>query len=92
MKRLLSLIVLLLFLSAVSALAGDLPQVLQPNTTAYSASEVAVLTQATATLSVALNDYSMASRRTFSTSEWSSRDFAMYTAGVLTKDGTRQSS
>jgi len=85
MTRLVPLIVLLLLLPVASVLAGDLPQVLQPNTTAYSVSEVAALTQAIATLTEALNNYNMASRRYFSTSEWSSRDFAMYTAGVLSE-------
>ena len=87
MTRLISLMVLLLLLPTAIVLAGDLPQVLQPNATAYSASEVATLTQAIGTLTEALNDYNMASRRYFSPSEWSSRDFAMYTAGVLTEKG-----
>ena len=87
MTRLLSLFVLLLLLPAASAMAGDLPQVLQPNATVYSASEVAALTQAIATLTEALNDYDMASRRYFSASDWRSRDFAMYTAGVLSEKG-----
>ena len=71
--------------SAASALAGDLPQVLQPNATTYSASEVAALTQAMTTLTEVLNDYDMASRRYFSPTDWGSRDFAMYTAGVLSE-------
>ncbi|MHA2034463.1 MAG: PKD domain-containing protein [Candidatus Thorarchaeota archaeon] len=87
MTRLLSLFVLLLLLPAASAMAGDLPQVLQPNATVYSASEVAALTQAIATLTEALNDYDMASRRYFSAGDWGSRDFAMYTAGVLSGKG-----
>ena len=87
MSRLFPLFVLLLLLPVASVLAGDLPQVLQPNTTAYSASEVATLTQAMTTLTEALNDYDMASRRYFSASDWSSRDFAMYTAGVLSEKG-----
>ncbi len=87
MARLVSLFVLLLLLPVASVLAGDMPQVLQPNTTAYSASEVATLTQAIGTLTKALNDYSMASRRYFSPTDWSSRDFAMYTAGVLSGKG-----
>jgi len=87
MTRLVPLIVLLLLLPAASVLAGDLPQVLQPNATAYSVSEVAALTQAIATLSEALNDYDMAPRRYFSASEWNSRDFAVYTAGVLSGKG-----
>ena len=87
MSRLFPLIVLLFLLPVASVLAGDLPQVLQPNTTAYSPSEVGALTQAIATLTEALNDYDMASRRYFSASDWSSRDFAMYTAGVLAEQG-----
>ena len=87
MARLFPLIVLLFLLPAASVLAGDVPQVLQPNTTAYSASEVSALTQAIATLTEALNDYDMASQRYFSANDWSSRDFAMYTAGVLSGKG-----
>jgi len=89
MTRLVPLIVLLLLLllPAASVLAGDLPQVLQPNTTAYSASEIAALTQAIGTLTEALNDYDMASRCYFSAGDWSSRDFAAYTAGVLSGKG-----
>ena len=90
MTRLISLFVLLL--PAANVLAGDLPQVLQPNATAYSASEVAALTQAITTLTEALNDHDMASRRYFSASDWSSRDFAMYTAEILPEEGTKQCS
>jgi len=85
MRRLAPLIVLLFLLPATSVLGGDLPQVLQPNATSYTASEVTALTQAIATLTEVLNDYDMASRRYFSASDWSSRDFAMYTAGVLSE-------
>ena len=87
MRQLVSLIVLLFLLPAASVLAEDLPQVLQPNTKAYSASEVAALTQAMTTLTETLNYYDMASRRYFSASDWSSRDFAAYTAGVLSGKG-----
>ncbi len=87
MTRLVPLIVLLFLLPVASVLAGDLPQVLQPNTTAYSASEVAALTQAITTLTKALTDYNVASRRYFSAGDWSSRNFAMYTAGVLSGKG-----
>ena len=87
MSRLVSLCVLLLLLLVASVVAADLPLVLQPNTKDYSTSEVATLTQAIATLTEALNDYDMASRRYFSANDWSSRDFAMYSAGVLTEKG-----
>jgi len=87
MSRLFPLIVLLFLLPVASVLAGDVPQVLQPNATVYSASEVASLTQAMTTLTEALNDYNMVSRRSFSASEWSSRDFAAYTAGALSEEG-----
>lgn len=86
MTRLVPLIVLLLLLPAASVLGGDLPQVLQPNTTAYSAAEVATLTQAITTLEKTLNDYNLASRRYFP-DEWGSRDFAAYTAGILSEKG-----
>jgi len=86
MTRLVPLIVLLLLLPAASVFGGDLPQVLQPNTTAYSATEVATLTQAIASLNDALADYNMGSRRYFP-NEWTSRNFAMYTAGVLSEKG-----
>jgi len=59
---------------------------LQPNTTAYSATEVATLTQAITTLEKTLNDYNLASRRYFP-DEWGSRDFAAYTAGILSEKG-----
>ncbi len=84
MTRLVPLVVLLLLLPAASVLGGDLPQVLQPNTTAYSATEVATLTQAIAALEEMLNGYNLASRRYFP-DEWTSRNFAMYTAGVLSE-------
>ena len=86
MTRLVPLIVLLLLLPAASVFGGDLPQVLQPNTTAYSATEVATLTQAIITLEKTLNDYNLASRRYFP-DEWGSRDFAAYTAGILSEKG-----
>lgn len=87
MTRLVPLMVLLFLLPVASVLAGDLPQVLQPNATAYSASEVVALTQAMATLTETLNDHDMASRRYFSANGWTGRDFAMYTAGVLSEKG-----
>jgi hypothetical protein len=80
------LLIISLFLFTLPILGDGLPQVLQPNTTAYSASEVATLTQAIATLEKALNDYNLASRHYFP-DEWTSRNFAMYTAGVLSEKG-----
>jgi len=64
-----------------------LPQVLQPNTTAYSAEEVSVLIEAIATLEQVLSDGSQGSRRPFVADEWQSRDFASYTAGRLAELG-----
>ncbi len=74
-------------LLAVPVLGGDLPQVLQPNETAYSASEVTPLTQAITTLETALNNYNLGSRRYFASDQWDSRDFAAYTGGTLTEMG-----
>lgn len=86
MKRsfLIGCIVLLL---ATPVFAGEKVQVLQPNTTAYSASEVATLTQAIQTLEGKLNDWRLGSRRYFASNEWQSRDFARYTAGTLAEMG-----
>jgi len=80
------LLIISLFLFTLPILGDGLPQVLQPNTTAYSASEVAALTQAIASLNDVLADYNMGSRRYFP-DEWTSRNFAMYTAGVLSEKG-----
>jgi len=81
------LFVLSLFLLTLPVLSDELPQVLQPNTTAYSASEVARLRQAITTLEMALDDYDLGSRRYFTSNDWNSRDFAAYTAGTLSEMG-----
>jgi len=81
------LFVLSLFLLTLPVLSDELPQVLQPNETVYSASEVATLTQAITALETALNNYNLGSRRYFASDQWSSRDFAAYTAGTLSEMG-----
>ncbi len=83
MTRRVFLAILSVFLFAVSAVGGELLQVLQPNTTAYSAAEVATLKEAIATLEGILNDYDYGSRRVFAAGDWQSRNFAEYTAGFL---------
>ncbi|MCK4392463.1 PKD domain-containing protein [Candidatus Bipolaricaulota bacterium] len=81
------LFVLSLFLLTLPVLSDELPQVLQPNETAYSASEVATLTQAITALETTLDNYNLGSRRYFASDQWSSRDFASYTGGTLTEMG-----
>jgi len=76
-----------LLVIALPAFAGELPQVLAPNTTAYSAEQVAVLTQAMEALEDMLNDDSLGSRKTPTADGWRSRDFANYTAGRLSEFG-----
>ena len=76
-----------LLLLALPVLSDELPQVLQPNETAYSASEVTALTQAITTLETTLNNYNLGSRRYFTPNEWLSRAFAAYTAGTLSEKG-----
>jgi len=76
-----------LLLLTLPVLSDGLPRVLQPNETAYSASEVATLTQAITTLETTLNNYNLGSRRYFTSNDWNSRDFAAYTAGSLTEMG-----
>lgn len=81
------LIGILLLVIALPLFAGESPQVLAPNTTAYSSEQVAVLTQAMETLEDTLGDDSLGSRKTFVTSGWHSRDFAIYTAERLSEFG-----
>jgi len=81
------LFVLSLFLLTLPVLSDELPQVLQPNETAYSAFGVATLTQAIKALETTLNNYNLGSRRYFASDQWSSRDFAAYTAGTLSEMG-----
>lgn len=81
------LFMVFLLLLTLPVLGGDLPQVLQPNETAYSASEVATLTQAITSLETTLDDYNLGSRRYFASDQWGSRDFAAYTAGTLAEMG-----
>jgi len=85
-RRVLMISLSLLFL-VVPVLGGDLPRVLQPNETAYSASEVTALTQAITALGTALNNYNLGSRRYFASNDWNSRDFAAYTGGTLSEMG-----
>lgn len=84
-KRGLLYTVILLVL-ALPVLSDELPQVLQPNETAYSAAEVAILTQAITALETALNNYNLGARRYFASDQWESRDFAAYTAGSLAEE------
>jgi hypothetical protein len=77
----------IVFLLAIPVVAGETVEVLQPNTTAYSASEVATLTQAIQTLEGKLTNWGLGSRRYFASNEWQSRDFARYTAGTLAEMG-----
>jgi len=81
------LFVLSLFLLTLPVLSDELPQVLQPNETAYSATEVATLTQAITALETTLDNYNLGSRRYFASDQWSSRDFAAYTGGTLSEMG-----
>jgi len=81
------LFVLSLFLLTLPVLSDELPQVLQPNETAYSAFGVATLTQAITALETTLDNYNLGSRRYFTSNEWNSRDFAAYTAGTLSEMG-----
>jgi len=62
---------------------GDLPQILQPNATAFSEEDVAVLEGLLADLEGVLDDDTLGSQRVFSAGSWQSRDFAVYTAGRL---------
>ena len=88
--RCLCVVVLLSAIVGVPGLAADLPQVLQPNETAYGADEVAVLLRALDALRSTLAAPTYASQRAFGLSgwgKWTSAQFAAYTAGVLNESG-----
>jgi len=64
--------------------------VLQPNGSAYSEGEVAILSEAIGILRVTLAAPTYASQKTFGLSgwgKWTSAEFAAYTAGILAGDG-----
>lgn len=81
------LTVLIIGLLCIPVLAADLPVVLPPNATTYPAGELAVFQGAINNLQVLLGSYALGSDRYFSPTEWMSRDFAAYTAGVLMANG-----
>jgi hypothetical protein len=85
-KRVIMLIISLLFLP-VSALGDESPQVLQPNTTGYSATQLAAVSRAITDIEETLEDYHLGSKRYFGPEEWLSQDFAAYTAGTLAELG-----
>ncbi len=69
-------------LAVLPAMADEVPTVLQPNTTAFSAEAVEDLTEQIEALAEVLEE-DLGSRRTFSPDAWLSIDFATYSAGVL---------
>ena len=83
MTRRVTLGILLAIALSFSALAAEIPVILPPNTTAYTVTEVAVLTASIATLRAVLSDYTYGSYRYFDPTDWMSLDFAAYTAGIL---------
>lgn len=80
-------VLLALIVCTVPVVAGEFPQILQPDTTTYSETQITAIRQAIATLEVILNDASLGSQRSFVTGVWQSDDFAAYTAGSLTELG-----
>ena len=90
LARSLCVVVLLSAIVGVPGLAADLPQVLQPNETAYRADEVAVLLGALDALRSTLAAPTYASQRAFGLvgwGSWTSAQFAAYSAGVLSGGG-----
>ena len=78
---------LALLVVSLAGLGSELPRVLQPNASAYSAEELLSLSEAMASLEQVLVDDSQGSRRTFVADGWQSGDFASYTAGRLAELG-----
>ena len=87
MTKQLYLAVLIIGIFCLPVIGTDGPSVLSPNTSAYSASELAALQAQMSDLQDILSDYALGSKRYFSTTEWMSQDFAAYTAGVLAARG-----
>ncbi len=87
MTKQLYLAVLIMGILCTPVIGADGPTVLSPNTSAYSASELAALQAQMSDLQDILSDYALGSKRYFSTTEWMSQDFAAYTAGVLASTG-----
>ena len=87
MTKQLYLAVLIIGILCLPVIGTDGPAVLPPNTSAYSASELAALQAQMSYLQGILSDYALGSDRYFSSTEWMSRDFAAYTAGVLASTG-----
>jgi hypothetical protein len=75
--------ILLAIVLSFSTLAAGIPVILPPNTTAYTVTEVAVLTARIVTLRAVLSDYTYGSYRYFDPTDWMSFDFAAYTVGTL---------
>lgn len=85
MRRSFLLVILSFLVFLVPVLGDELPQVLQPNTKAYTAEEVATLIEALTPLEEMLIDDRLGSRRTFAPDAWQSHDFAAYSAGRLSE-------
>jgi len=81
MKRTCLFVVFGALLSIVT-LGGELPVVLQPNSTSYSSPQLAILNRVIADLDGRMNDRSLGVQRAFP-NEWGSAQFAAYTAGIL---------
>ncbi len=80
-------VLLALIVCTVPVVAGELPQILQPDTTTYSKTQISAIRQAIVTLEAILNDANFGSQRLFAADVWQSGDFAAYTAGSLTELG-----
>jgi len=85
-RRAFAVALLCLFLTA-SVLSAELPEVLQPNMTAFSAAQVTMLKQGITVLKATLSNTRLGSRRLFASNGWQARDFAEYTAGTLAEKG-----
>jgi len=83
----LSLGLLAVLAASLLAVAQTSPQVRQPDDASFSTEAKASLTQGVATLESALGAPNWASGRIFGTAGWGSREFSIYTAGVLTERG-----
>ncbi len=78
---------LIIGILCLPVIGTGVPTVLPPNTSFYSAVELATLQAQMSDLRDVLSDYALGSGQYFSSTEWMSQDFAAYTAGILMSNG-----
>jgi len=87
MRRWIPVVLAMVVALSVTGLGAAPLTVSPPNATGYGPTALAALQAGLAALDKVLGDYSLGCGRYFTADEWSSRDFAAYTAGTLDRLG-----